>query len=226
MPPATTEFVWQPDEETLDRANVVRLMRNHGVDDYWELVRRSQEDPEWFWPAAIEDMGLEFSQPWERVVDLSRGPEWATWFVGGKLNIAWNCVHRWAERRPHAIASVGLGEDGSHREQTFGELSREVTRLAEALLELGVEPGDRVAIFLPMSPEVPIASHAPGAGVCPSTSSMGKLCVTCSMSTASASSPVRLSCQSSSPTSSSCLQERLHLGPRHRLLLHVDEERA
>src|SRR5215211_5579482 len=160
MAQATSEFVWQPDEKTLDRANVVRLMRRHGVDDYWELVRRSQEDPEWFWPAAIEDMGLEFAQPWEQVADLSLGPEWATWFVGGKLNIAWNCVHRWGERRPEAIASVGLGEDGSRREQTFGELSREVTKLAEVLVHLGVEEGDRVAIFLPMSPEVPIASHA------------------------------------------------------------------
>ena len=160
MAQATTRFVWEPDEETLARANVVRLMRKHGFDDYWELVRRSQEDPEWFWPAAIEDMGLEFSQPWERVVDLSRGPEWATWFVGGKVNIAWNCVHRWAERRPEAIASIGLGEDGSRREQTFQELSREVTKLAEALLRLGVREGDRVAIFLPMSPDVPVASHA------------------------------------------------------------------
>ncbi len=74
-------------------------------------------------------------------MDLSRGPEWATWFVGGKVNIAWNCVHRWAERRPDAIASIGLGEDGSRREQTFQELSREVTKLAEALLRLGVRRG-------------------------------------------------------------------------------------
>ena len=54
MAQTTTEFVWRPDEETLDRANVVRLMRRHGIDDYWELVRRSQDDPEWFWPAAID----------------------------------------------------------------------------------------------------------------------------------------------------------------------------
>ena len=105
-------------------------------------------------------MGLEFSEPWDEVVDLSRGPEWATWFVGGKVNIAWNCVHRWAERRPDAIAAVGLGEDGSRRELTFAELSAEVTKLAEALVRLGVGEGDRVAIFLPMSPEVAIASHA------------------------------------------------------------------
>ena len=103
MAQATTEVrLASPTRRRSTRANVVRLMRRHGIDDYWELVRRSQDDPEWFWPAAIEDMGLEFFQPWERVVDLSRGPEWATWFVGGKVNIAWNCVHRWAERRPDA----------------------------------------------------------------------------------------------------------------------------
>ncbi|MGH3082180.1 MAG: AMP-binding protein, partial [Gaiellaceae bacterium] len=153
-------MIWTPSEDVLARANVVRLMQRHGADDYWELVRRSQEDPAWFWPAAIEDMGLEFSRPWEQVVDLSRGPEWATWFVGGKLNIAGNCVHRWAERRPDAPATVSLGEDGARRELSFAELSREVTRLAEALVRIGVGEGDRVAIFLPMAQEVAIASHA------------------------------------------------------------------
>jgi acetyl-CoA synthetase len=152
--------IWRPDEAVLERANVVRLMRRLGVDDYWELQQRSAEDPDWFWPAIVEDMGLEFFRPWERVVDLSRGPEWATWFVGGTLNVAWNCVHRWAERRPDAVGAVFAGEDGARRELTFAELSRQVTRLAEALARLGVEPGDRVAIFLPMSPEVAIASHA------------------------------------------------------------------
>src|SRR6476660_7167163 len=121
MAQATTKFIWEPDAATLEGANVVRLMRKHGFESYWELVARSREDPEWFWPAAIEDMGLEFSRPWDAVVDLSRGPEWATWFVGGKVNIAWNCVHRWAERRPDAVASVGLGEDGSRREQTVAQ---------------------------------------------------------------------------------------------------------
>jgi acetyl-CoA synthetase len=156
-----TEFVWKPSREVLERANVVRLMRRHRVDDYWELVQRAQDDPEWFWAAAIEDMGLEFSQPWERVVDDSRGPEWATWFVGGKLNLAWNCVHRWA-RGPESgrRAAVWQAEDGDRAELTYAELSREVTVLAEGLRDLGVGPGDAVATFLPMSPQVAIASHA------------------------------------------------------------------
>jgi acetyl-CoA synthetase len=155
------DFVWQPSPEVLEHANVVRLMRRHGLDDYWTLVRRSQDDPDWFWPAAVDDMGLEFSTPWERVADLSRGPEWATWFVGGQLNVAWNCVHRWARGdRAGAVAAVFAGEDGSRRQLTFAEMSREVTRLAEGLASLGVGKGDAVAIFLPMSPEVAIASHA------------------------------------------------------------------
>ncbi len=154
------EIVWTPSEETLARANVARLMRKHGFDDYWALQRRSQSDLEWFWPAAVEDMGLEFSRPWDTVVDRSRGIEWATWFVGGKLNLAWNCVHRWGERRPDEPAAVFAGEDGDRREWTFRELSRAVTRLAEGLIALGVEPGDRVAIYMPMCPEVAVASHA------------------------------------------------------------------
>ena len=155
-----TDVVWRPDEATLEHANATRLLRRAGVADYSELVRRSSEEPAWFWPLAIEDMGLEFAEPWESVLDDSRGLEWVTWFNGGKVSIPHNCVHRWAKRRPEAIAAVGLGEDGSRREVSFAELSRDVTRLAELLVARGVQPGDRVAIFLPMSPDVAVASHA------------------------------------------------------------------
>jgi acetyl-CoA synthetase len=155
-----SEVVWRPPPEVVERANATRLLRRAGVDDYWELVRRSAAEPDWFWPLAIDDLGLEFSTPWERVYDDSRGPEWTTWFTGGRVSIARNCVHRWAERTPDAVAAVGLGEDGSRRSLTFAELSRDVSRLAEALVALGVEAGDRVAIYLPMSPEVAVASHA------------------------------------------------------------------
>ena len=155
-----SEVVWRPDEATIERANATRLLRRTGASDWAGLVRRSAEEPDWFWPLCVEDLGIQFSQPWERVYDDSRGPEWTTWFVGGRINIARSCVHGWAARRPGAVAAVGLGEDGSRRALTFAELSRDVTRLAERLVALGVEPGDRVAIFLPMSPDVAVASHA------------------------------------------------------------------
>jgi acetyl-CoA synthetase len=155
------EVIWRPSDAVLERSNAMRLAHRFGFDDYWELVRFSAEEPERFWPEAIADMGLEFSQPWEHVYDLSRGPEWATWFVGGRLNLAWNCVHRWASGpRADADAAVWQSEDGERGALTYRELSDEVTRFAEALAVLGVKPGDRVALFLPMSPEVAIASHA------------------------------------------------------------------
>jgi acetyl-CoA synthetase len=155
-----TDVVWRPDEAVLEHANASRLLRRSGVADWAELLRRSCAEPDWFWPLVIDDVGVEFARPWESVLDDSRGPEWATWFNGGTVSIPHNCVHRWARSRPDAIAAVGLGEDGSRRELSFAQLSRDVTRLAELLVARGVEPGDRVAIFLPMSPEVAIASHA------------------------------------------------------------------
>jgi acetyl-CoA synthetase len=155
-----TDVVWRPDEATLEHANATRLMRRAGVADYAELVRRSAEDPDWFWPLAIRDMGLEFARPWDSVLDEERGHAWATWFNGATVSIPHNCVHRWAVQRPSAVAAVGLGEDGSRCQLTFAELSHDVTRLAELLVARGVGPGDRVAIFLPMSPEVAVASHA------------------------------------------------------------------
>ena len=155
------EVIWRPSDEVRDGTNAMRLARRLGFDDYGELVRFSADEPERFWPEAIADMGLEFSRAWDEVCDLSRGPEWATWFVGGRLNLAWNCVHRWAQgERADADAAVWQSEEGERQALTYRQLSEEVTRFAEALAALGVEAGDRVALFLPMSPQVAIASHA------------------------------------------------------------------
>jgi acetyl-CoA synthetase len=152
-----SDFVWAPTPERVERANVTRLAHRLGADGYAGLHRISIEEPERFWPQVIDDLGIEFSTPWDAVVDASRGPEWARWFVGGRLNVARVCVHR---RASDAEALVGLYEDGERESLTWAEASRQVTQLAEALVELGVEPGDRVAIFMPMCPAVAVASHA------------------------------------------------------------------
>jgi acetyl-CoA synthetase len=156
-----SEFVWTPTPDQVEDANVTRLARLLGVEGYRELHRISVEEPERFWPAVIEDLGLEFSEPWERVADTSRGPEWATWFVGAKLNLAWNCVHKWAAGElAEQEAAVWLSEDGTRLSLTWQEVSDEVFRLAEGLASIGIGEGDAVGIFLPMSPHVAIASHA------------------------------------------------------------------
>jgi acetyl-CoA synthetase len=155
-----TDTVWSPSPELVESANVTRLQRRLGARSYAELHRISVEEPERFWPAVVDDLGIEFSHPWDAVVDASRGPEWATWFVGATVNVARVCLHRWAEERPDDEAFVGCYEDGVRESLSFADASRQATQLAEALVELGVRPGDRVAIFMPMAPAVAVAAHA------------------------------------------------------------------
>jgi acetyl-CoA synthetase len=156
-----SEFIWAPTPEDVEGANLTRLARRLGVEGYHELHRVSVEEPDRFWPAVIDDLGLEFTKPWESVLDTSRGPEWTTWFDGGKLNLAWNCLHRWAAGElADEEAAVWLGEDGARDSLTWRELSDQVFRLAEGLASIGVGEGDAVGIFLPMSPQAAIASHA------------------------------------------------------------------
>ena len=156
----TNQFAWSPSPEQRARANVTRLARLLDCEDYHALHQVSVDEPERFWRTVAEDLELELARPWERVLDDSRGIEWTTWFEGARLNVATACVHVWAERMPAATAAVFRGENGDRREWSFAELSHEVRRLAEALRERGVEPGDRVAIYMPMCPEAAIASHA------------------------------------------------------------------
>jgi acetyl-CoA synthetase len=156
-----SDVVWAPTKSQVESANLTRLARRLGAERYHDLHRISVEEPDRFWPAVVDDLGLEFTEPWHQVLDASRGIEWSQWFVGGKLNLAWNCVHRWAAGElAGEEAAVWQGEDGSRVSLTWRELSEQVFRLAEGLASLGLGEGDAVGIFLPMSPQVAIASHA------------------------------------------------------------------
>ena len=121
------------------------------------LYERAARDPEAFW--AAEAKRLTWFEPWKQVL------EWnvphAKWFVGGKLNLTYNCVDRHAasERRNKA-AIIWEGEPGDSRVLTFGMLEREVNRLANVLKALGVKKGDRVVLYMGMIPELPISMLA------------------------------------------------------------------
>jgi acetyl-CoA synthetase len=69
-----SEFIWHPSPELVEQANVTRLMRRLDAADYGELHRISVEEPDRFWPVVIDDLGIEFSRPWDAVVDLTQGP--------------------------------------------------------------------------------------------------------------------------------------------------------
>jgi acetyl-CoA synthetase len=128
---------------------------------YEELVKRSSEDPEWFWDAVIDYLPIEFETPYSAVLDLSNGPAFPLWFVGARLNLAWNCVGR------HVLAGRGEidairfeREDGRQGALTYAQLAADVSRLADGLASLGVSEGDRVALIMPMTPEAVTAFYA------------------------------------------------------------------
>ncbi len=155
-------YSWEPTEEYVERANVTRLMRAHGIATLAELRRRSVEDLEWFWNAVVEDLAIPFARPYTRVLDASGGIQWTRWFSGGEVNIASACVDRWAgdPSQMDRTALIGESEDGTVRRLSYAELQREVDRLAGALRGAGVGRGDVVAVFMPMVPEAVIAAYA------------------------------------------------------------------
>ena len=153
-------MVWAPNPEYVERANVTRFMRTHGIATYEELVARSVRDTAWFWDAVVRDLGIEFSTPYDQVVDLSRGPQWATWFTGGTINVAGACVDTWSERTPDTVAVIWEGEDEEVRTATYRELRALTDRVANGLLSLGVRPRDTVGIFMPMAIETVAAVMA------------------------------------------------------------------
>ena len=111
-----------------------------------------------FW--AEQARRLDWARDWDQVLDWSNAP-FARWFVGGQLNVAYNCVDRHVEAgRGDRVALHFEGEPGDSRTVTYAELQREVSKAANALTELGVRSGDRVAIYMPMIPEAVVAMLA------------------------------------------------------------------
>ena len=166
-----SDYVWRPDAARIERAHVTRLMRKLGyaVDPAdpeavarttREFVARSGREIEWFWEAALEDMGSFWFRPYDRLLDTSRGHAWSDWFIGGETNIAAACVDRHVAARPDKLALIAETEDGGVRRFTYAELGDEFGRLAAAMRRLGVQRGDRVACYLPMVAEVVFAMLA------------------------------------------------------------------
>ena len=141
------ERTFAPSEEFRRQANIA----DPAV--YEEALR----DPEGFWANFAEQ--LDWFRKWDKVLDWD--PPHAKWFVGGKINVSYNCIdrHLTGPRRNKA-AIVWEGEPGDWKVYTYRDLYREVCKFANGLKSLGVQKGDRVTIYLPMVPELPIAMLA------------------------------------------------------------------
>jgi acetyl-CoA synthetase len=122
------------------------------------IFESANEDFEGFWAEQAE--ALHWHEKWDQVLDWSN-PPFAKWFVGGKLNVAHNCVDRHVDAgNGDRVAFHWRGEEGEERDITYADLHRDVQRAANALKDCGIGAGDVVGIFLPMIPEVVVAMLA------------------------------------------------------------------
>ena len=154
-------IAWRPTREYVEHSRLGAFMKRHGLASLDALMNRSTSDIEWFWRAVMDDLGIEFYEPYVRVLDLSSGVATPRWCVGGRMNIVHNCLEKWMGTPTENRAALHWeGEEGSTRTLTYGELMREVNRAAGGLRALGVGRGDRVALFMPMCPELVAAFFA------------------------------------------------------------------
>jgi len=132
--------------------------RIKSMDEYRELYEKAKADPEGFW-AELAEKELHWFKKWDRVLDWQ--PPFAQWFVGGKINISYNCLDRHLTTwRKNKAALIWEGEPGDSRTLTYAQLHREVCQMANVIKQLGVKKGDRVGIYMPMIPEAAIAMLA------------------------------------------------------------------
>ncbi|MGA9532449.1 MAG: AMP-binding protein [Anaerolineales bacterium] len=151
-------YVWRPDDETRRHANLTHFMQQVGEDDFDALLRRSVDDVGWFTEALLEFLGIEFAEKYERIIDMSRGPEWPVWCVNGRMNIIHNCLDK-IQGTPAASrdALIWEAEDGRSVTMTYEELAQVVNRVANGLRSLGIGKGDAVGLYMPITPEEVIA---------------------------------------------------------------------
>jgi acetyl-CoA synthetase len=145
-------WIWRPGREWVEQTNAHRMMRRLGFDETGAFLQWSRDDLEAFWAEMMSEMNVRWMRPYERVLDSSSGVEWSRWFVGGQLNITDNCLDRHKDSGRTAI--LWEGEQGETRSISFAALYVETGRLANYLKSLGLERGDRVALVMPMAPEI------------------------------------------------------------------------
>jgi acetyl-CoA synthetase len=171
--------VWYPSEVYVRETRLYRWMTSLGIDNYDAFYEASIRDVAWFWGEVEKALGITWMTPYERVLDLSKGPAWPEWYVGGRLNAAFDALDKWRNDPAvrDRVALVWEGEEGKTQRFTYAELAAWVDRVAHGLEQrLGLKPGERVALYMPMVPEAVVAMMAAiklGAVVVPMFSGYG-----------------------------------------------------
>lgn len=148
-------IVWEPDELMLTSSNVAEFMKKHSIPDVASLRTMSVAEQEWFWSSLEKELGTHWFTPYGNVLDQSDGPEWAKWFVGGRMNISYQCLEANIEKgKGNSTAVIFQSEGGEISSWSYDRLNSEASALAHLLNDSGIGSGDRVGIYMPMLPQI------------------------------------------------------------------------
>lgn len=179
---------WRPSDDVVARAYVTHLATSLGLNSFGALWAYSIARPDDYWRGVNAFLGIRWSRPYQDYVDLSDGPEFPRWFVGGELN--WIDTIFAPDRQQHRIAVVAETEAGAVRSVTYAELGAQVAQFAAGLGSIGVARGDRVGLLMEMGVEAVVAflavSHL-GAIAAPLFTGFGEEAVVSRLSSAGAS---------------------------------------
>ncbi len=157
--PFGQDLCWFPDNKTIAESNLSRFLKKLGLDTILDLQDKASKDINWFWDAVLDDLGIEFYEPYSSVFEQPDGPEFPVWCADGKMNIVHNTVDKWAanEVTRDKAAIVWETEDGTVETLTYIQLYAQVCIYANALSRAGVGKGDVVALFMPMNNTICVA---------------------------------------------------------------------
>jgi len=141
---------WTPTREQAEGSRLRAFLRSLGVEDVAGANLVARAEPERFWAAVADDIGIDWQRRFDVAMDTSEGLPWTRFWVGGELNFTAGAVDRWAMRTPDHDALVWEGDDGEVRRLTYRELRDEVARAVAALQRLGVGRGEAVGLCMPM----------------------------------------------------------------------------
>ncbi|MEM4769217.1 MAG: AMP-binding protein [Saccharolobus sp.] len=140
-------MMFQPDKEWIENSNVYKFMVEKGFNTLDEFIKYTYDNPV-FWEDFVKLIGLKFYKKYEKILDLSRGKQWAKWFVNGKLNIA-DQIDDSSE-----VFIKWMDENLNARTVTYSQILNESKSISSWLKKNGLRKGDRVAIYMPMIPEI------------------------------------------------------------------------
>lgn len=157
-----TKAVWNPSNDYIKNTRLYDLMQQSGFSNYDDYFNHSIKDISSFWDQAVKALDIEWYQDYDEVVNFNQGIMYPEWFVNGKMNVAHNALDKWVNdsSMKNETALIWESDDASVVKYTFKELQDEVNRIANGLVNLGVQEKDIVTIYMPMLPETVIGMLA------------------------------------------------------------------